>query len=58
MVSLITATKSRWKRMRNIINPTFSQVKLRELSPAMIKCIDENLACFKDEINDNVNVTR
>ncbi len=44
--------------MRNIINPTFSQVKLRELSPAMIKCIDENLACFKDEINDNVNVTR
>lgn len=30
--SLIVAAGSRWKRMRNIMNPTFSSAKLREVS--------------------------
>ena len=29
--SLIVAAGSRWKRMRNIMNPTFSTAKLREV---------------------------
>ncbi len=30
-LSLITATKLRWKQMRTIMNPTFSSHKLREV---------------------------
>ncbi len=30
--SLIRATKSRWKRMRVIMNPTFSSLKLKEVN--------------------------
>ena len=30
-VSLITATETRWKNMRNIMNPAFSSVKLRQV---------------------------
>ncbi len=29
--NLLRATKSRWKRMRVIMNPTFSSAKLREV---------------------------
>ena len=31
LVNLFIATKSRWKRMRVIMNPTFSTAKLREV---------------------------
>ncbi len=30
-VGLFLATKTRWKKMRTIINPTFSAAKLREV---------------------------
>jgi hypothetical protein len=30
-VSLFTAVETRWKNMRNIINPTFSSLKLRQV---------------------------
>ena len=29
---LFMATRSRWKRMRTIMNPTFSSAKLKEVS--------------------------
>lgn len=38
LANLFLATKSRWKRMRMIMNPTFSSAKLREV-------IDTNFNC-------------
>nr|AHL88984.1 cytochrome p450 3045C1 [Brachionus koreanus] len=37
---LFSASRSRWKTMRNIMNPTFSSAKLKELAPLLIKCTD------------------
>ena len=34
-VNLITATETRWKNMRNIMNPAFSSVKLRRMNPIL-----------------------
>jgi len=31
-VDLFQASKARWKKMRNIMNPTFSSLKLKEVS--------------------------
>jgi cytochrome P450 len=30
-LSLLIASKANWKRMRNILNPTFSPAKLKEV---------------------------
>nr|QVK45581.1 cytochrome P450 [Brachionus paranguensis] len=49
-MDLFLSSNKRWKRMRNIINPTFSPAKLKELIPVMAKCtqrfihiLDKNL---------------
>lgn len=39
-MDLFLSTNKRWKRMRNIINPTFSPAKLKELLPIMKKCTE------------------
>jgi hypothetical protein len=59
MISLIQATKLRWKRMRNIINPTFSQAKLRDLNPTMVECITENVLSsnLNELTNTNFNIS-
>ena len=31
-LNLAMSSKSRWKRMRNVLNPTFSTTKLKEVS--------------------------
>ena len=45
--------------MRNIINPTFSQAKLRDLNPKMVECINENIlkSNLNDLTNENFNVS-
>ncbi|CAF1054545.1 unnamed protein product, partial [Brachionus calyciflorus] len=37
---LFTSSRSTWKIMRTLINPTFSSAKLRDLGPLLIKCTD------------------
>ena len=39
-LSLFLATRSRWKRMRVILNPTFSTAKLRDISLLVNTCVD------------------
>ncbi|CAF0718008.1 unnamed protein product [Brachionus calyciflorus] len=39
-LDLFQSTKNRWKRMRMIMNPTFSSAKLRELGPILVNCTD------------------
>nr|UOU03273.1 cytochrome P450 3045C1-1 [Brachionus rubens] len=50
---LFTASRSRWKKMRNIMNPTFSSAKLRELGPLFVKCADRlnQVLVSEQEIN-------
>ena len=38
LANLFLATKSRWKRMRMIMNPTFSSAKLREVKDTNFNC--------------------
>ena len=56
---MFLSSKSRWKRLRNIINPTFSQAKLRDLNPKMVECINENIlkSNLNDLTNENFNVS-
>nr|QEV83808.1 cytochrome P450 [Brachionus rotundiformis] len=57
--NLFTSTKGRWKRMRMIMNPTFSSAKLRELGPILVNCADRLIDVLnKDsEANKEVNVS-
>ncbi|CAF1212484.1 unnamed protein product [Didymodactylos carnosus] len=39
-IHLFSAVGLRWKRQRFVINPTFSSIKLKQMSPLMNSCID------------------
>ena len=55
-IGLFSASKLRWKRMRNIMNPTFSTSKLREVSPAIKKCVDRMVKALDSEKDKKTNV--
>ncbi|CAF0983094.1 unnamed protein product [Didymodactylos carnosus] len=40
-INLSNAIGLRWKRQRLVINPTFSSIKLKQMSPLMNSCIDQ-----------------
>ncbi|CAF1579102.1 unnamed protein product, partial [Didymodactylos carnosus] len=40
-IHLFNALGTRWKRQRNVINPTFSAIKLKQMSPLINACINE-----------------
>nr|QEV83794.1 cytochrome P450 [Brachionus rotundiformis] len=47
---LFTASGTRWKIIRNIVNPTFSSAKLRDLSHLLIDCTNRlNLILEKEQ---------
>lgn len=50
-MDLFLSSNKRWKRMRNIINPTFSPSKLKELIPIMAKCTQR----FIDILGQNLD---
>lgn len=50
--SLFTAHGNEWRRQRHVINPTFTTLKLKAMTPLMNKCI-ESLITKIDEINNN-----
>ena len=56
-VNLINSTGLRWKRMRNIMNPTFSSAKLRDLTPDLVKCTDRLINILENEQLKEVNIT-
>lgn len=56
--SLFTSSKSNWKRMRTIMNPTFSSAKLRELGPLLITCTERLVDVLEKENNKEVDITR
>ena len=44
--------------MRNIMNPTFSSSKLRELGPLMIMCTDRLIAKLNENIDTEIDVSQ
>nr|UOU03263.1 cytochrome P450 3045C8 [Brachionus rubens] len=57
-LSLFVATRNRWKRMRMIMNPTFSSAKLRELGPILVKCTDRLVDVLHEEHETEINITQ
>nr|UOU03266.1 cytochrome P450 3045C6-2 [Brachionus rubens] len=55
---LVQSTNGRWKRMRMIINPTFSSSKLRELSPLLVTCTERLIDCLDKEKETEINITQ
>lgn len=54
---LFQSSKSRWKRMRTIMNPTFSSAKLRELGPLLVTCADRLVDCLTKEEQKEINIS-
>ncbi|CAF1378380.1 unnamed protein product [Didymodactylos carnosus] len=46
---LVSAVGRTWKRQRSIINQTFSAIKLKQMSPLMIDCVNELMKNVKNE---------
>jgi cytochrome P450 len=49
-----SASKLRWKRMRTILNPTFSPQKLKEILPLMKMCTDRFLSKVETNLNKEI----
>ena len=56
-LNLVLSTKNRWKRMRNIINPTFSPSKLKELVPLLKVCSDRLIVVIEQNLDKEINIT-
>nr|QVK45585.1 cytochrome P450 [Brachionus paranguensis] len=56
-IDLFESTKGRWKRMRMIMNPTFSSAKLRELGPILVNCADRLIDVLNKEGDAEINVS-
>lgn len=56
--SLFQSTRGRWKRMRNIINPTFSTAKLKDLLPLITMCSDRLLETIENNLEKEINIKK
>ncbi|RNA25033.1 cytochrome p450 -like protein, partial [Brachionus plicatilis] len=54
---LFTATGTRWKIIRNIVNPTFSSAKLRDLSHLLINCTSRLNFILEKEIQNEIDIS-
>lgn len=55
--SLLQATKGRWKRMRLIMNPTFSGAKLKEMGPLIVTCTDRLINQLNENSDIEINIS-
>nr|ATW72301.1 cytochrome p450 CYP3045B3 [Brachionus calyciflorus] len=56
-MDLFLSSNKRWKRMRNIINPTFSPSKLKELIPIMNKCTQRFLDILDKNLDEELIIS-
>jgi cytochrome P450 len=52
-VNLISATETRWKNMRNIMNPAFSSLKLRRMNPILKEMTQRLLENIEKHSSEN-----
>nr|QEV83812.1 cytochrome P450 [Brachionus rotundiformis] len=56
-MDLFLSSNKRWKRMRNIINPTFSPAKLKELIPIMTKCTQRFIDILEQNLDKEIIIS-
>nr|UOU03275.1 cytochrome P450 3045B1 [Brachionus rubens] len=56
-MDLFLSSNKRWKRMRNIINPTFTPTKLKELMPIMTKCTERFLTILDNNLDKEIVIS-
>nr|QVK45580.1 cytochrome P450 [Brachionus paranguensis] len=55
---LMRSSKCRWKRMRSVMNPTFSKQKLENMGPLLIECIDRLINKIKASPKNKLSITK
>ena len=53
---LETNLPGRWKRMRLLMNPSFSSAKIRDMDPLIIKCTDRLIEQFENKSEEEVYI--
>ncbi|CAF1113754.1 unnamed protein product [Didymodactylos carnosus] len=53
LVNLFNSDGARWKRQRYVINPTFSALKLKQMSPLINDCINQLMTKLPTYANEN-----
>lgn len=56
-MDIFLSSNLRWKRMRNIINPTFSPAKIKELLPIMRKCSERFVDVLDEHIEKEILIS-
>lgn len=56
-VHLVDSNKTQWKRMRTVINPTFTPAKLKEMASSFNKCTERLVNLINQNIDKEINVT-
>lgn len=56
-MDLFLSSNKRWKRMRNIINPTFSPLKIKELIPIMKHCTERFLSILETKTDEEIIIS-
>lgn len=54
---LVDSSRTRWKRMRNVINPTFTPAKLKELIPIMNMCTERFVAIVGENLDREIVIS-
>lgn len=50
--NVFSSSGAQWRRLRHVINPTFSAAKLKLMSPLINGCIDNVIDKFADHVQD------
>jgi hypothetical protein len=55
LTNLAFTSTNRWKRLRSIMNPTFSPAKLKDLMPALRICSDRLVNLIEKNIDNEID---
>ena len=55
---LFSAAKDRWKRMRTLMNPTFTTSKIKLLMPLMQKCSSRLMEAIEKNTDRELNISK
>nr|XP_037284555.1 cytochrome P450 3A5-like [Rhipicephalus microplus] len=58
--SLLYATGDQWKKMRSVVNPSFSATKMKHLTRTMVSCCEKTLEVINSYVDNGqpVNMTK
>ena len=53
---LFSANADQWRRQRHVINPTFTALKLKTMTPLITKCIESMMAKLQETNGKEFNI--